>query len=486
MKDTPKKYYIFLLFIIGLNLLLHANLLTEDIQGLHSWRQSQTMWNIKNFMSHDINILNPRVSDFNVDNDNLYRYEFPIMQWLIAMTQKIVGDGITTVRILMFLFGTIGIIGMYKIFDKLLSNKISVLLATCLFQFSPILYYYIINPLPDILALSCGIWYLYYFMSYMKEGQTKLLVLSSLALLMATLVKLPFLMFGVLTAYYVCTTLIKDKSAYKRSLMIVTIQGIILIPAFLWYAWVMPNWGSNPILTGIFNGDYTLFEFIKLIGYHAVKMFPNKLLTFIVWIPFFIGLKSHYKNEYETKWLYSLIFITMIYLFLQLTVIGRDHDYYLLPFLPWLFIIVSLGIDKLLNDSKKQNILAGSLVLASLLYAVVITYSWSSLNKTSFNHDVFLYSEELKSAVPNHEMCIMLNDHSNYIFSYQIDKMGYIFNNDQLEVGWIGDLVRNYDVKYMYSDSEKINNDPQYDAYKKRLILKKGSVAVYELKLPDE
>lgn len=69
-----------LLLSLGLNLFLHSKHLNKEVTGIHTWRQSQTMWNVRNFVRHDNNILNPRISSFNGGKDNLYRYEFPLMQ----------------------------------------------------------------------------------------------------------------------------------------------------------------------------------------------------------------------------------------------------------------------------------------------------------------------------------------------------------------------------------------------------------------------
>jgi hypothetical protein len=482
MKRLKLNYVSGLFLIVSVNFLLHLNILNQDIQGLHSWRQSQTMWNIRNFVRHDGNILNPRVSAFNSDHDNLYRYEFPIMQWAIAMTQKVFGEKMAIVRILMFLISIGAITGIYALVRQIIHNEFSALTTTFLFQFSPIFYYYSFTPLPDILALSCGIWYLYFMLKFSLDHRLKYLIWGSVFLLIATLAKLPYLMLAILSIYFFVRAYIEKTSHPKQLVRVYSIQLLLLIPAFLWYTWVMPTWSGNPILLGIFGEKTAAFEFIKLLGFHGVKMFPNKILSFPIWIPFTVGCYYHIKNGFYTKWLYSLIGITIAYLILQLNTIGRDHDYYLLPFLPWLFILVALGIESIRLHYTKGKLMIGAICMLSLMYTIILTHSWSSLEKTSFNADVFHYAKELKSAVPSDARCIILNDHSNYIFSYQIDKMGYMFSNDFLPVSWMEDLIENHNVRYMYSDSELINNSEEIQQYIESEILAKGSVKVYSLK----
>lgn len=477
-------HFIFLCLGICLSFLLHVKSISTDIQGLHSWRQSQTMWNIRNFVRHDSNILNPRTNIFNGTNDNVYRYEFPIMQWSIAMVQKVFGEKIEIVRLMMFLFGAFATIGMYLLVWQLCNSKFTAIVTAFLFQFSPIFYYYTFTPLPDILALTCGIWYIYFMLKFDKRLKIEYLILGSLFLLLSTLAKLPYLMFAIVGIQVFIS--LRSKLNYSKIIYFSAIQTLALFPALLWYIWVMPGWTGNPVLTGIFKVNYSMFEFVKLIGFHTIKMIPNKLLLFPVWIPFAIGVLQVLRNRNNFKWLLGLFGITSLYLFLQLTTIGRDHDYYLLPFLPWLFIVVSLGIHQIANNQKYRAIAIPAMCIISVLYTVFITKTWGSLEKTSFNKDVFIYSSELKNVVPDDELCIILNDVSGYIFSYRIDKMGYIFKDDSLPVEWLDDLVRNHNVKYVYSDSDKINNSPEFLNYVEKTIITKGSIVVFKLRIPDD
>ena len=58
----PTHIFGILLCSILLSLLLHRPNISTEIRGIHAWRQTQTAWNIRNFVRHDANILNPRIS----------------------------------------------------------------------------------------------------------------------------------------------------------------------------------------------------------------------------------------------------------------------------------------------------------------------------------------------------------------------------------------------------------------------------------------
>ena len=90
--------------------------------------------------------------------------------------------------------------------------------------------------------------------------------------------------------------------------------------------------------------------------------------------------------------------------------------------------------------------------------------------------------ETLRNLVPNDEKCIMLNDVSTYVFSYLIDKQGYIFQDDYLPMAWIEDMVKNNHVHYMYSDSRKVDGSPEFQPFVESIIFEKGTMKVFKLK----
>lgn len=453
-----------------------------EIQGVHTWRQSQTMWNIRNFARHDANILNPRVSHFNGNKDNIYRYEFPIMQWIIGMFQRLFSEQILWVRLFMFLFGSLGVVGMFFLLKHLTGNELTALISALLFQYSPVFYYYTINPMPDILALSAAIWYTFFILKFIENKKKKYIILAGIALLISTCAKLPFLMYSIISIVYFATVLYKEKRLGKSLFAFAFIQLIFVLPALIWYAWVMPGWEGNPILKGVFEDGLILKHNFNIIRYNLLKNIPQKLLSPPVWLLFFAGIYYCFKQRKFLLWLFALSGITLLYLILESSAIDIGHDYYLFPFLPWLFIVVGYGTETIRRLHLNLKYLLIAVCILSACYTSISTKSMWSLKETIFNSDVFIYREDLKNAAPRDAKCIIMNDESNYVFSYQIDKMGYIFKNDYLPEGWIDDMIKNHNVRYLYSDSKKINADKTVSKFIEKLILVRGSVKVFKLK----
>ena len=143
-----KVHWIILVVTIVSSTLLHWDIFNKDLIGVHLWRQSQNEWYTLNFLRHDNNILNPRISAHNMGNDgNILRYEFPLLQWSIAQVKRIFGDTILITRAIMFGIGITTVLGFYFLIKSLIGNKVLASLAAFTFMYSPVFYYYSINPL---------------------------------------------------------------------------------------------------------------------------------------------------------------------------------------------------------------------------------------------------------------------------------------------------------------------------------------------------
>ena len=477
----PRFFFTVLIFFY---LLVHRPDISKDIIGRHNWRQSQTMWNIRNFARHDGNILNPRVSHYNTPNGtNLYRYEFPIMQWAMGMSQKLVGENILFVRLFTFLITTIGLIGFYKMLVLIGINGWQALLGAYFYLWSPIIYYFSINPIPDNLALAASVWYLYFIKAYWSNSERRHLLSACLLLLLATLSKLPFLMFSIVSIYLFFKEFILSQKRNSKELIRYCLMHLILfLPALTWYLWVMPGWGGNDITRGIFanNMDHKMFR--DILGYHISTMFPLRILYPSVLVFFILGIGTIRKERLRAGWIIALASVTFIYLALQFNTIGKDHDYYMMPFLPWMFVIVAIGLKPLI---KSENVFKKAFLYIMILSAPIVSYitckDFWTVEKSFFNKDAYTYQSELKSAVPNEAICIIANDRSKFIFSYLIDKMGYVFHDDQLQILWIEDMIMNKGAKYLYTDSRVIEEEEGFHKVIKRRIMERGSISVYEL-----
>ena len=473
-----------------LSLILHWPIFKKDITGIHSWRQSQTQLNIRYFYREDPNILNTRVAHFNGGKDNLYRYEFPLMQWSIAMVQKVFGDHITVTRICIFLIGLLTLTAFALLIFSLFKDPLLSALGFWALSFSPVFFYYTVNPIPDNLALCAGIFYLYYAVkNYEKETRKNHLV-AALFLSIATLTKLPFVVFGAFTLLYFFQKRQQFKTGLKREFLTnLFLYPLLLLPAFFWYKWVMPGWEGNGILHGIFSNDKSWPHINGILLYHYKVMFPrilmNSVSLILIVVALFYGLKS--KSIFTKKNLpfVAVFLMVLLYFVLEINMIDIHHDYYMMPFLPLLYLAIVYGTKKILESKYYLNLAVVPIFLIMPFQNNIQNKdSWSE-EKSGFNRDLFTYQQELKNAVPKGQRVIAINDPSNFFYFYKLDKEGYVFNNDYLLVEWLDDLIQYHKVKYMYSDSRKIDENPEMMERFDSVILQKGSIKVIRLKKKD-
>lgn len=466
---------------------MHLGPFRMDITGIHTWRQCQTMWNIRNFTRNDANILNPRVAHFNFNEDNVYRYEFPVMQWSIAMILRLIGEDIRIVRASVFVIACLGIWFFYQWMRALGVNIIGALGASLLLQYSSLFYLYCINPIPDVLAFSAGIAYLFWIFKFFRTQKNTDLLFSLLALTLAAASKLPYLMFGVVSLIYLIQTLLRNKRFSKPIGVFIFGHFFSLLPMLLWYVWVIPGWKGNGVLHGIFDNRISWGEVGAILSYHIRVMFPQILMhpysVLLLGFGTFILIKKKLKHRY---YLAGLLGICLLYLILQFNMINTIHDYYMMPFLPVLYAGIGVGIDYVWKN--KHRYLRIAIVLCIVL-SPVIAYNFNknswTVEKAYSNPDFMNHRARLQKAIPENERMILINDRTFFINTYMVDKMGYVFYNDYLPWNWIDDLIRNKGVHFMYSDSRKIDEDPEFQKFVKRKIMKSGSVRVFELQLPN-
>ncbi|HHG86416.1 MAG TPA: hypothetical protein ENJ82_16820, partial [Bacteroidetes bacterium] len=144
-------------FIPLLTFLMHLHIFPTELVGTHAWRQCETASNVANFYDHSFAITDPHVYQLDFP-EGLKRMEFPIMQWGMALAYDIFGPSVVVLRIFSWLIGLFSIWGMFYLIRALFDDKWIAIAGAWCFAFSPVFFYYSVNPLPDNLALAAGIW----------------------------------------------------------------------------------------------------------------------------------------------------------------------------------------------------------------------------------------------------------------------------------------------------------------------------------------
>ena len=459
---------------------MHFRHFNKDLMSYHVWRQTQTQQVIDNFFEEDMNILNPRVLGRR-DGDGIFRMEFPLMQWTIAAQYKVFGQSLLITRINMFLISILSTIGIYTLFQVLLKNRTTAIIGAWAITFSPSFFYYSINPLPDNMALCCSIWGIAFFYLWKEKHSILLATLCGLCLAIGTAVKLPFIVFYIVPFLYLLYE-VKNKRFSLTSFLLQF--GWFLLPAS-WYVWVIPTWKGNPVVqTGESSWDSFLNIFSQA-GQNLVSTVPELFVNYAGMLFFLAGiiLVIKHKKIQEKKHIgiLGLFIATTAYYLFEANAIGTSHDYYLFPFYPVIILLVAYGANHLISHNLRFIKYFG--LVALLAYPVTCQIRMNSRwnpESPGFNKDLLAYKKELQAATPD-VLVVMGNDNSGFIFPYHLDKKGWAFSYENLSSIQLQEMI-DKGAKYLYSDSEKINADPEIKKKLGKLILEKGSFKVFELK----
>lgn len=487
MIKTINQYY--KLIIIGailLSFIIHLSIFNLDLVGKHVWRQTQTQTVINNFAEEDFNILNPRVN-YDAHTDRVFRMEFPIMQWLFAVFYKTLGDHIIISRLFTFVIGIFTLIGFYTLCKKLFNNRVHGTIAFWCFSFSPLFYYYTVNPLPDNFALCCGIWCLVYFFSFYKSGRSKDIVISSILLLLASLSKLPFILFGATAVAYFAKHYSSNPSqALKPAIS----YAIFLSPAIAWYVFAIQGWHGNGIVNGVFGSEpFSISEFIHILSGTLISTLPESILNYGSILFFIYGVYLIIKEKLYRKKFFSPIMwvlaLVMCYYLYEINMIGLVHDYYLFPFMPFIFLPVVYGAYKMLSSRKS---IVRTIALTLLLILPLTAYlreggSWDT-EEPGFNPVYYHHKTELRDLIEDDAYVIVGNDISNFILLYYLDSKGWVFRHDKLSP---------YDLKYFISQGagyiftdSRVDEQEEIKPFLKEKIFEKEGLRVYTLQKPDQ
>ena len=482
------------LFSLLVSVGLHWNLFPLDIQGWHNWRQSQTMWNVRNFVRYDNNIYNPRTSEFNGSNDNLLRLEFPVMQWGIAQVARVTGEEVMTARIIVWIIGAVGLAGFFLLLLTLGFPPWLAVTGTVLLQFSPLFYFYTVSIIPDVLALTAAIWYLYWMFGFFRDERWWQAAAAAAALSLATLAKLPYAMFGIVGLVYVLSHLIRGGRLQQKPLGAGLLHLLLLYPAYRWYAWVMPTWGSSPTLTGIFGYQNNAEENRRIFTFFWEQYIPYDLLSPAVWGLFIVGALFPYARRVSVRYgvyVWSLAIVTIVYAILQSNTITIVHDYYLLPFLPWMYIVITAGAGRLYHWLDRPGWRPVAILVLGVCAAGAAYAAWD-LRQERFAEEIGAYYYDMKDIYPNvealravtgeDEKVIVLNDRSAQIFTWLLRRRGYVFSGNSLPVAWIDDMHDNHGVDYLYSNTRTFEADSAVQTRLGPLVLKAGEIHVYRLR----
>ncbi len=448
-----KKVFLFALPIF-ISFLLHFHVFKLELIGYHVWRQTQTQTVIYNFDSNDNSIFHPQKFDITNGTTKLL-YEFPLYQWLIAQYNKIFDYSVSHSRYITFIIFCFFLVGFFKLLKLHVNDEVALATNFCL-CFSPLLYYYCVNPLPDIFALTLSTWSLFYFIKFLKADSFKYVLLSAILLSLATLIKLPYILFGASVLVYLFQK-IKTKEI-SFSIKVSLIYLITFIAPIIWYAHAIPTWKGNGITEGIINNHKTFSVIFDFVQFHFISSLPELLTNYASTLFLLIGTIYCFKNFkslfQNTKHYLFILIAFLAYFLFEVNMIEKTHDYYLMPFIPLIFLIVAKGIQILYSGKYKMMVFV-CLFIVPITAWLRIDQRWNIIDP-GFNSDYLNYTYFLQKNIPKNELCIIDSDESKFIILYYLKRNGFCLNKGELNESTL-DVLYNKGAKYLVTENLSFN-----------------------------
>lgn len=486
-----------LLLALLLNVCLHLPFFNRPPESMHVWRQCNTLAVARNFYQEDMNIFQPRV-DNRFETNGVTGMNFPLYEYSVGALYKVFGEQFWVHRVFSLLVLSLGALGLFYVVTALGRSLVMANLSAIALLFFPDLFYFGINALPDIMALSFMIWGLYFFIRWhakaIETGQSAdgWLLLSALFLMLCGLIKLYFLLIGG----FIAGLIIPQFRFYLniKYILRLGVFGLISVAVpMLWYKYsidLIKKTGLADFGLEV-RHETNISNAISILTQNIISDLPELILNyvnalFVAIAAFYIYKTKAYKHKYFTAFLFFVIG-AVLYHVAELKQM-RHHSYYMMPYYPVLAIIAGYGAYKLFQIKPKVLLLL--LLLSPVICSTrIISSRWANPNKLV---PVELYNEDsrarLQQVVNDDELCIISGDVSNCIYFYFLNKKGFCYAGEeqllqQLDSGELriaNNISRGATTLYIQTDTDPARSP--LAPYLKTLLLKEGSFYVYRLK----
>lgn len=430
-----------------LSFALHAHIFQRDLVGIHVWRQTETATVVRTLARGDGDLLHPKVLDLK-RRDRVFRMELPLMQAAFAaVCNAVPAKDYSVMRVLTFVIGLLTIAGMYALGRTVSGQKAVGTLAAWMFSWSPVFYYYTLNPMPDNAALCAGVWSLAFLMMHQRRPAPGKLAGAALCLGLAAAMKLPYVVFG-LAALPLWWRALRAASPHQQDVwQIPTTYGLALAPAALWYASVIPDWRGNDVPKGILGASTSAMEIFSILSGHVISTGPELLINYgslaAALAGLILGIRKGWWKRAEFAPMVAAAIGVLLYYVYELPLIGLVHDYYLMPFLPLIFLIAAAGACWML---RQQNIFLRGLAVLGLIAIPFTAFlridpRWQT-REPGFNATYLREKKELQSLIPPTTRVIVGPDDSRRIFLYHLNRIGWTFSDADLSTDSIRQWTR--------------------------------------------
>lgn len=450
IKDKIKNYPVIFFLILSLSVRLYN--INSPLIGTHSWRQADTAAMSRNFHANGFNFFYPQI-----DWGGLPGYcetEFPIYSFIIALFYKIFGVHDFIGRLFSVVCFLITIYFLYRLTAKYFNTK-SAFWACLVYSILPLNIYYSRTFQPESMLAMCSIIGIYYFNNWLDSEKYQDLIVSSIFINLACLIKvLPIIYLGI-TLIYLAWTKFDRKVFFKISLWIYGI--VIIVSLFAWYSHahnIFLNYGNTFGFSADSTNRYN-YGVLLTFNFWTDLIFRTILRHFAIFcFPIFIaGLLIVRKTQRE--YVFDVWLIAVILTQILVPVTSSVHEYYQLPLMLPAAVVIGKACDRYFTKNKK--IIISSLCLTLVTGSIIYTTGYMSVERID-RSDVFKLAQQIQSNIPINALVISstggdptllyLANHRGWLVDRNITKE-YILSKQKLGAKYLVgsfDFIENYNA----------------------------------------
>ncbi|MCW3105184.1 MAG: hypothetical protein JWO09_3624 [Bacteroidetes bacterium] len=274
---------------------------------IHAWTQSDRYAIALRFLDNGFDIFHP--ATFNLQTvDGITRVDLPLSEFIVALIMKACGSTAPVIFRLYTLCVSIGgLIYLYLLAKKMSGSEIKSWLVVLFVFFSPVYAYYQAGFIPSIPAIALVFAGYYYFFSYKENALKKHFYLAVAFLLLAALLRLPFVIF-------LFAVLLQQLLIYARSFFSPLSSG-------------EGKACPEPVEGGVrfiheaiaIAVAFSIFGSYYLYNIHLGRMYGNMFLDSLMPAKSFTEFKEilaemydHWCFHYFTMWHYILVFVLLL------------------------------------------------------------------------------------------------------------------------------------------------------------------------------
>ncbi len=505
MKRLPSLaiFGIFLLLIVFLFVAADGiRIIQLPPRTTHLWRQSDCIAYTKTYYQRNSGFFEPSCYNL-IGQGGRVVSEFPILYYLSAKLCRLFGYHYWIIRGVTSLVYLLGLFYVLLLSRQWIKNTILSFFPVVVLASTPVYFYYAINYLPNVPAISLSFAGLYHLLAWRRNGSWGQLVLSTLYFAVATLLKPTD---GGLVWLAATATLLLERhdislnNTWRKKLLLFCSAALIAAANIWWFMFVKEydEYNHNGInLQGIYPiwelRQHSIIEtFMSRIvesGRDVFQHYLLHLLMFFMIIVYFVKWKrlDRFLRVFTLwtiigTWIYTPLWYAAFHI----------HDYYQLIYTVWITFLCITFLNyytvHVLPKQKKVVVYItylfwGALATVSIYHNQTIQLErYADKNMGVVNPAIYDIEPYLrKIGIKETDSVLSVPDNSPNITLAFYGNPGY--TSDLFDVNKFGiGPAKAIGIHYMIILDDAHKHDPVYEPYTKKKLGEFGGIGVYDIR----